>query len=422
MHHVHPLLSPHQHGFIPGRSCGSNLACFLSNGYEAISESAQLDAVYTDFSSAFQSVNHRLLLYKLEHMYGVGGLALRWLTSYLGRRKQRVVLNGKVSDWVPAVSGTPEGGLLSPLLFSLFVNDLPSVVKTRCLMFADDVKIFQKVKGPNDVKMLQDDIDAVTRWAADWRLKLNPSKCKTFKITLKRNFFPSVYRINGNALEDMSSIRDLGVVLDRKLTFSDQINVIVSKANRALGLLIRSLQTASPRCRMERKAVLAAYNANVRAILEYCSIVWAGAAKCHLMRLERVQHKFLIWLANRTNAQHDSLDYGDLLRAFGLKSLHARRTENDIVFLCKIFKGFVSSSCLLGSFSLHVPMRTTRSATSTLFHVPRGRVSCVANGMFVRCPRVVNNFLEAQPQVDFLCDSLGKIKKRVALFTEPMRL
>ena len=67
-------------------------------------------------------------------------------------------------------------------------------------------------------------------------------------------------------------------------------------------------------------------------------------------------------------------------------------------------------------------MRTTRSATSTLFHVPRGRVSCVANGMFVRCPRVVNNFLEAQPQVDFLCDSLGNIKKRVALFTEPMRL
>ena len=145
MHHVQPLLSPHQHGLIPGRSCSSNLACFLSYGYEAISEGAQLDAVYTDFSSAFQSVHHRLLLYKLEHLYVVGGLALRWLTSYLGRRKQRVVLNGKVSDWVPAVSGTPEGGLLSPLLFSLFVNDLPSVIKTGCLLFADDVKIFKNL-------------------------------------------------------------------------------------------------------------------------------------------------------------------------------------------------------------------------------------------------------------------------------------
>ena len=108
---------------------------------------------------------------------------------------------------------------------------------------------------------------------------------------------------------------------------------------------------------MDRKAVIAAYNANVRSILEYCSIVWAGAAKSHLTRLERVQHKFLIWLANRTNAHSDSLNYDDLLEAFGLKSLHARRTENDIVFLCKIFKGFVSSTCLLRSFCLHVPMR-----------------------------------------------------------------
>ena len=180
-------------------------------------------------------MNHHLLLYKLEHLYGVKGLALRWLTSYLARRKQRVALNGKVSDWVPAVSGTPEDGLLSPLLFSLFVNDLPSVVKTDCLLFADDVKIFQKVRGWNDVKRLQDDINAVTRWAADWRLKLNPSKCRTFKITLKRDVVPSAYQINGSTLEEVSSIRDLGVILDRKLTFSDQINVMVSKANRALG-------------------------------------------------------------------------------------------------------------------------------------------------------------------------------------------
>ena len=265
------------------------------------------------------------------------------------------------------------------------------------------------------MKRLQDDIDAVTRWAADWRLKLNPSKCRTFKITLKRDVVPSAYQINGRTLEEVSSIRDLGVILDRKLTFSDQINVMVSKANQALGLLMRSLQAASPRCRMDKKAILAAYNGNVRSILEYCSIVWAGAAKCHLTRLERVQHKFLIWLANRTDARRDSIDYEDLLQEYKLKSLHARRTESDIVFLCKIFKGFISSSHLLRSFSLHVPIRTTRNAASTLFHVPRGRVNCVAKGLFVRCPRAANNFLEAQPQIDFMCDPIGKIKKRVAI-------
>ena len=120
-------------------------------GRTSIQDKSQLDTVYTDFSSAFQSVNHRLLRYKLQHMYGLEGNALQWLTSYLERRKQRVVLNGKVSDWVPATSGTPEGGHLSPMLLALFVNDLPHVVSTSCLTFCDDVKIFHKIAFQKDV-------------------------------------------------------------------------------------------------------------------------------------------------------------------------------------------------------------------------------------------------------------------------------
>ena len=185
---------------------------------------------------------------------------------------------------------------------------------------------------------------------------------------------------------------------------------------------MRSLQAASPRCMMDVKAVMAAYNANVRATLEYCSIVWSGAAKCHLTRLERVQHKFLMWLANRTNTHCGSLDYDDLLKTYGMKTLYARRTESDIIFLCKVFKGFVSSSHLLQCFSLHVPLKTTRNAASTLYHVPRGRVNCVANGLFARCPRAVNNFIGTQSQVDFLCDPIGRIKKHVAAYTVSMTL
>ena len=163
----HIGISPIQHGFIQHRFCASNLASFLSHGWTAIQDKAQLDTVHTDFSSAFQSVNHRLLLYKLQHMCGLEENALRWLTSYPKRRKQRVVLNGKVSDWVSATSGTPEGGHLSPMLFALFVNDLPRAVSTNCLMFCDDVKIFHKIAVQKDVICtLQDDVDAVTRWVA----------------------------------------------------------------------------------------------------------------------------------------------------------------------------------------------------------------------------------------------------------------
>ena len=98
-------------------------------------------------------------------MCGLEGNALQWLTLYLERRKQRVVLNGKVSDWVPATSGTPEGAHLSPMLFALFVNELPCVLSTNCLMFCD-VKIFHKIAVQKDVITLQNDVDAVTRWVA----------------------------------------------------------------------------------------------------------------------------------------------------------------------------------------------------------------------------------------------------------------
>ena len=424
--YVSPHLCPQQHGFIRNKSCATNLACFVSHGWTAIREQAQLDAIYTDFSSAFQSVNHQLLLHKLQHMYGIDGPALRWLTSYLERRKQRVVLNGKVSDWVPATSGTPEGGHMSALLFSLFVNDLTSVIKTNCLMYADDLKIFSVVKSQNDVLKLQQDLDAVTKWAADWKLNLNASKCKSFKITLKRNFIHSSYGINGTLLENVGKIRDLGVVLDQKLTFSDHIDHVASKANRALGVLIRTFQSASPRCKLNKQAVLAAYNANVRSVLEYCSVIWGGAARSHVVRVERVQHKFLMWLARYSEPNCTSLDYGHLLSFYNVQHLYARRVQSDIMFVCKAFKGFISSAYLLDCFAIHVPARMTRGAHVTFLSVPSAtsrwsRVNTVVNGLFVRGPRLVNDLMRSSPQCDIFHDTLGTLKRRVATFTESLK-
>ena len=418
--HVEPYLSPLQHGFFPNRSCATNLASFLSHGWTAISNKYQLDTVYTDFSSAFQSVNHSLLLYKLEKMYGLNGVALEWVKSYLGRRKQRVVLNGKVSDWVPAVSGTPEGGHISPLLFSLFINDLPTVISTNCLLFADDLKLFNEIRSAADVLALQRDLDAVARWAADWKLVLNASKCKSFKITLKRNFINSSYKINGITLENVTSIRDLGVILDQKLDFAEHVGSIVSKANRALGLIIRTFQSASPRCKIDKQAALAAYNANVRSILEYCSIIWGGAARCHLVRVERVQHKFLMWLTRRTGYVGASLAYCDLLASYGVLHLGARRAQHEVMFLSKVFKGFISSSFLLQCFGLHVPIRQARTMNRALFSLPFARVNTVSSGLFLRIPRTVNHFLGFVETADLFFDSLGQLKRQSVLYVSTL--
>ena len=122
--HCLPVLPQTQHGFLPGRSCISNLSSFLTHGWDSIQQGVQTDAVYTDFSSAFTSVNHVLLLHKLKTSFNITGRAYSWIESYLSGRRQRVVLNGKLSDWAPVTSGVPEGSICGPLLFICFTSDV----------------------------------------------------------------------------------------------------------------------------------------------------------------------------------------------------------------------------------------------------------------------------------------------------------
>ena len=290
-------------------------------------------------------------------------------------------MNGKTSDWKPVKSGVPEGSLLSPLLFALFTNDLPLEIQSSCLMYADDVKLFRRIETADDGQLLQDDLARLTSWSAKWRLSLNPAKCKSFTMTLRRAPVRTHYYINDTELEHVPEMRDLGVILDTKLTFAAHISHIVSRANRSLGLMIRSFQTGSKRSKFRCAALLAAYFSNVRSILEYCGVIWAGAADSHTVRVDRVQHKFLIWLLTHTSGQTSSLSYRDLLHHFHLPSLKARRVQHDLLFLRNVLQARYDSSLLLRSFSLHVPARSTR--TPTLFTVPRARVNTVMCGYFV---------------------------------------
>ena len=229
---------------------------------------------------------------------------------------------------------------------------------------------------PEDSLLIQADLTRLADWSRLWKLQLNPSK--SFTITLTRRPVINTYTIQNDTLETVSSIRDLGVWLDSKLTFAEHIDKTVSKANRMLGVMIRSLQTghaigqASSRSKFKFKPepVLAAYHANVRSIFEYGCIIWGGAAKTHLERLDRIQHKFIIWLASRSTQRYQNIDYDHLLGLFKIPSLSMRRLQYDILFVHKIVSGMIDSTFLLGNFPLHVPARTTRAIAHTLFHVP----------------------------------------------------
>ena len=408
-----PTISEYQHGFIPRRSCATNLATLLNTAWDSISAGTQTDCIYTDFTAAFQSVNHSLLLHKLRHSYQITGPAFQWFASYLHDRQQRVIVNGKSSCWTHVTSGTPEGGLLSPLLFAMYINDLPDQIKSPCLMFADDVKIYRKVRCTADADLLQDDLNRLCSWSQLWKLKLNPTKCKSFRMTLKKCPIETGYSIENTALEHVNTIRDLGVILDQKLTFQPHIENSVKKANRALGLLIRTFQKPRTKNHINLSSVRVSYFVHVRSVLEYCSVVWAGASKTNTDRLERVQHKFLMWLnrrSPRTTACH-SLDYTALLRHFRICALSSRRVQHDILFIRNVFRCRIDSAFLLRSFTLSAPVRI--GSQLSLFHVPYARVCTVRDGLFTRAPRLTNEYLRTSPTSDLFHDSFSVFRTGV---------
>ena len=238
-------------------------------------------------------------------------------------------------------------------------------------------------------------------------MRLNPAKCRVVTFTLRKSPFISPYILDCHRLERCQQIRDLGVILDAKLTFAQHVDEVVRKANRMLGLLIRSMQTAP--CmrgtRFDHRPVMAAFVAHVRSVIDYASVIWSGAAVTHMARLERLNHCFLMWLAARTQDRRPSLDYGSLLEHFKCQSIKSRMTQADITFLRSVFGGRIDCHELVAKFALSAQVR--RSRHTGLFHVPFGRVNPVQRSLFIRLPSLVNKLVHDHPQADFFQPSPG---------------
>ena len=418
--HCSKSLPPSQHGFLPNRSCVSNLSTFLKHSWDSIQDGAQTDSIYTDYSSAFTSVNHTLLIHKLKTSFNITGRALSWIQSYLTDRRQRVVIEGRCSDWIPVRSGVPEGSVCGPLLFICFTADLPALIQTNCIMYADDIKLYHCIKSPSDADALQADLDRLSSWSRTWRLNLNPTKCHAISFSLRKSPIIVTYTLDGAILKRLTETRDLGVLLDAKLTFASHIDQTIAKSNRMLGLVIRSMQLSrrNNRARFDHKAMLSTYYAHVRSILEYGCIVWAGAAVTHLRRLERVQHKFLMWLARNADNPTDIFDYCALLSHFNVRSIKSRLAQYDLMFLHHIHHARIDSSALLATFGLAVPGRSTRAVA--LWNVPHARVNTVQRSVFIRTPLLCNSFLNSDTSVDFFLSTVSSFKSRVVLFTKTL--
>ena len=405
--HCKQLMSPNQHGFVKARSTCTNLVTFVEKLSAALDSGQTVDVIYTDFSKAFDKVPHQKLLQKLS-MYGFNYQLVNWFRSYVSERTSVVVVNGYRSAPFISVSGVPQGSILGPVLFNLFINDLcSSFLYSDYYLYADDLKIARSIRSKDDILNLQSDLDRLSLWCDDNDMVLNTDKCNFIRFTRSRSIPHNSYYINNVPLQEVKNIRDLGVILDSRLRFDMHIDNICKKALKTLGFFLRN-------CKEFKKpdTKICLYNALVRSILEYCSVVWNPHYKKYKNRIESIQKRFLWHMTYHCGLVKLVHNYDDRLKHFQMFSLSDRRHLLDNIFLFKLVRGSTDAGWLLSQIDFALPSRLPRSKNVTLFH----EKLCKTNlGRSAPLNRIVKSFkkLGTNNDIDIFFDSLSKFKEAI---------
>ena len=323
------LISSKQHGFVPLGNCITNLLSCFEEWINILESGNTVDVVYTDFAKAFDSVPHRRLLRKLENN-GIIGNTLAWIKSFLSGRKQCVKIGNECSRWISVLSGIPQGSVLGPILFVLFINDMPDVVNSFIQLFADDAKIFDTVhlREEHSGARLQNDINLLFKWSEKWQLPFNTSKCKVLHIGRCNPCHR--YKINGKPLKSVNEEKDLGIIVDNDLKFHKQTAASIKKANASFGMIKKSFSL------LDQFTVPLLYKSLVRPHLEYANVMWGPFYKGDIMLVEKVQRR-----STKLVEGLKSMPYQDRLRHLKLPSLQHRRRRGDLILAHKIFTGQV---------------------------------------------------------------------------------
>ena len=311
------LISRHQHAFIIKHSTATNLLECTHDWSIALNDRRSVDIIYIDFRRAFDSIVHSKLLYKLQ-CYGINGKLLNWISVFLSGRTQCVVLENCHSSYSTVLSGVPQGSVLGPILFILFINDIEHTSQSHTILklFADDLKLYSVISLNNQQAShsLQQCLDTICEWAKQWQFSINTRKTKTLTLSNPGLISPRNYLVDSVILSHTEEMSDLGVLIDCRLNYNSHINNIVSKALQRCGVFFRGF--VSRELSLLRKAFIT----YIRPILEYNSSVWNPSHKQFIDLIENVQRRF-----TKRIPAISALDYLERLAIINLEPLELRR-------------------------------------------------------------------------------------------------
>lgn len=327
----HNILYQLQHGFRSKRSCETQLLEFQDDILRNMAKGEQTDVLIMDFSKAFDKVGHTKLLHKLHH-YGIQGRTHMWIQDFLRHRTQTVVLEGEKSNPADVKSGVPQGSVLGPTLFLLYINDIAEGLTSTIRLFADDTIAYLAVKGDEDAATLQRDLDSLARWESKWQMEFHPDKCQVLTISRKKNTINHPYHLNGHSLTHVEKAKYLGITIQSDMRWNHHIQNITAKASRTLGFLKRNLQINSVALKST------AYKALVRPHLEYATSIWNPSTKRETDKIEMVQRRAARYATNR---YRDKSSVGDMLHQLQWPTLAERRKHQRLTLFYNIHNSHI---------------------------------------------------------------------------------
>ena len=397
----HQLLCDTQYGFRQKRSTVDMLSYITQWWNNALDTQEEIRVIALDIKKAFDRVWHKGLMTKLSS-FGIQGDLHSWIASFLANRQQSVVLDGSTSSAKPISAGVPQGSILGPMLFLMFIDDLASNLVNDLHLFADDSTLHIVIKNANDRSVckdsLQQDLNAIEVWATSWCVTFNASKTEDLIISRKRSQnHPPLYFMN-NELEPTDSIKLLGVTITKTLSWSQHVSGIAKKTAWRLYILGRS------RNLLPHHARIIIYKAYIRPLMEHASSIWYGAGSTSLRLLDRLQNKAIRLLRI------------DKPLKYGIVPLSHRR---NVASLCVFYRHFfLQPSIELADILPGVAPCVRRTRSTTRGHpycvqIPRSRTELHLNSYIPRTSRLWNS-IPASAFPD--SPDIGVFKKAVNIF------